>query len=215
MTERARPDALVLGYPVTLAEAGPGLGEELLDVPPSVTARMPPTFVFATSGDTIVPIRHTPALCLALTERLAPFESHAYRLGPHGLSLATTFTACGSALNVDEAVTGWVGDAVRFLHRVFGEFAVAFDPDTFSNIAARCRFGLVMPVGRLLVDLRAAQVVRRSLGEHVKAFEHPMADGLCLRDLTQWVPALTDPKILTVLAAELAPVEAKEDSSED
>lgn len=114
-----RPDALVLGYPVTLAEFGPGVGKEILDVPGAVDADYPPTFLFSTSGDTLVPIRNSLALLAALAEHDIPFESHIYLLGPHGISLAKPFTANGSAALVDAAVAQWVGESVRFLRSVW------------------------------------------------------------------------------------------------
>src|SRR5665811_2055937 len=42
-----RPDALVLGYPVTLAEFGPVMGKEVPDTPAAVTQDTPPTLLFS------------------------------------------------------------------------------------------------------------------------------------------------------------------------
>ena len=61
-----RPDALVLGYPVTLAEFGPVMGKEVPDTPAAVTQDTPPTFLFSTYADALVPIRHSLAFLTAL-----------------------------------------------------------------------------------------------------------------------------------------------------
>lgn len=120
-TGEQRPAALVLGYPVTLGEVGPRLGKELPDVTEAVDDRTPPTFLFSTVGDEIVPIRHSLALLTALAEAGVPFESHVYLTGGHGLSLAGTHTSAGRPEMVEAAVAGWFADSVRFLRHVLGD----------------------------------------------------------------------------------------------
>lgn len=117
-----RPAALVLGYPVTLGEVGPRLGKQLPDVTEAVDARTPPTFLFSTVGDEIVPIRHSLALLTALADAGVPFESHVYLTGGHGLSLAGTHTSDGRPEMVEGAVAAWFPDSVRFLRHVLGDF---------------------------------------------------------------------------------------------
>ena len=109
-----KPGALVLGYPVTLAEFGPPIGKVIADVAAAVSAATPPTFLFSTSGDTLVPIRNSLAFLAALAEHGVPFESHIYLLGPHGISLAKPLTANGVAAYVDAAAAQWLTDSVRF-----------------------------------------------------------------------------------------------------
>ncbi len=132
-----KPDALVVGYAVTLAEGGPGMGKEILDVPSHVTPATPPTFVFSTCGDTLVPIRHSIALLDALAAHGVPFESHIYVLGLHGLSLAKPHTASGHAVRVEPAVAQWLADSVRFLFTVFGDFATEGEPETLRTLLDR------------------------------------------------------------------------------
>ena len=119
-----RPDALVLGYPVTLSEMGARMGTEVPDVPEMVTPHYPPTFLFSTRDDQSVPIAHSLALLTALAEQGVAFETHIYRTGAHGISVAKTHTANGRADYVDPAIAGWLADSVRFLHAVLGDFAI-------------------------------------------------------------------------------------------
>lgn len=119
-----KPDALVLGYPVTLAEIGELLGKQIPDLPERVTSQTPPTFLFSTAGDELVPIRHSLALLTALAHHQVPFESHIYLRGQHGLSLSKPLTANGHATLVEDSVVPWLADSVRFLRSVLGDFAV-------------------------------------------------------------------------------------------
>lgn len=156
-----KPDALVACYPVTLEEFGPPVGKEILDVPSHVTSQTPPTFLFSTSDDTVVPIRNSIAFLSALAEHSVPFESHIYLLGPHGISLAKPLTANGQGPMVEPSVAGWLPDSVRFLRTVFGDFAVEGECESFQTLLNRRRVSLDMPLGRLMADERTAEVVRR------------------------------------------------------
>lgn len=188
-TDADAPAALVLGYPVTLGEFGPPVGKEILDVPSAVTADYPPTFLFSTSGDGLVPIRNSVELLAALAANDVAFESHIYLLGPHGISLAKPLTANNAAANVDVAAAGWLADSVRFLHQVLGEFATEGEPESYATIVGRRRFGLTMPVGRLLADERAVGILERHLPGFAAEMEaSPLAVGLSLRELAGWQP---------------------------
>ncbi|WP_206079919.1 alpha/beta hydrolase [Propioniciclava coleopterorum] len=128
-----RPDALVLGYPVTLASLGPYMGKRILDTVEAVDDATPPAFVFSTQGDETVPVENTLDFCSALARRRIPFEAHVYLLGPHGISLAKPLTASGRAAMVDADVAAWLPDSVRFLRQVFGDFPVQGEPQTFAT----------------------------------------------------------------------------------
>lgn len=114
------PDALVLGYPVVLEELGALLGKQIGDVLGELDARTPPTFVFHTVPDEVVPVRHSLELLAALDRHGVPFEAHLYPEGVHGLSLARRHTAGGRPEMVEPVVGGWMEDSVRFLRRAFG-----------------------------------------------------------------------------------------------
>ncbi len=154
------PDALVVGYPVTQAEFGAPMGKAIIDIPSRVTSRTPPTFLFSTCDDTVVPISNSLALLTALAKAGVPFESHIYLLGPHGLSLSRRHTADGQAAKAEPSVAAWFADSVRFLRSVLGDFELAGDPETIATIRARGRVGLDMPLQWLMVDATLAETVR-------------------------------------------------------
>jgi acetyl esterase/lipase len=98
----SRPDFLILAYPVIsfvapyshrgsatnlLGEnADPKLLAELSNEL-HVTAQTPPTFLFSTDADTVVPSENTVAFYLALRKAGVPAEMHVFEKGPHGVGL--------------------------------------------------------------------------------------------------------------------------------
>jgi acetyl esterase/lipase len=98
-----RPDFLILAYPVisfTAPYTHQGSEENLLGANADtklreelsnelhVTAQTPPTFLFSTSTDTVVPPENTVAFYLALRKAGVPAEMHVFERGPHGVGLA-------------------------------------------------------------------------------------------------------------------------------
>lgn len=199
-----KPDALVAGYPVTLEEFGPPVGKELIDVPSHVSAATPPTFLFSTSDDTVVPIRNSIAFLAALVEHEVPFESHIYLLGPHGLSLSTNATANGRAEMAEASVRPWLADSVRFLQTVFGDFSVDGEAETYQTLVNRRRLGVDMPLGRLMADERAADVVRRHAPELAAAVgADAFAGVVSIRQAVSYQPGAMSDEALAALDAEL------------
>ncbi|MGC9522225.1 MAG: alpha/beta hydrolase [Anaerolineae bacterium] len=98
----ARPDALVLAYPVISTEAYGHRGsfENLLGPDPEpalltlmslekqVTSRTPPTFLWHTADDGSVDVKNSLHFAEMLSNMEVPFELHVYPHGVHGLGLA-------------------------------------------------------------------------------------------------------------------------------
>lgn len=100
----ARPDFAVLCYPVIsmsrdITHAGSRknlLGPEnaedddaarAVSSELNVTADTPPTFLFQTDADTVVPAENAVSFYLALRKHGVPAEMHLYQRGPHGVGL--------------------------------------------------------------------------------------------------------------------------------
>ncbi len=107
-----RPDFLVLAYPVItmespLAHTGsrrallgdhPTAAEEtMLSAEKHVTKQTPPTFLFATTDDEVVPVMNSVLFYEALVRAGVPAEMHLYQHGRHGVGLAPN----------DAALRGW------------------------------------------------------------------------------------------------------------
>ena len=97
-----RPDFLILSYPVITMlppYAHEGSVENLLGKSAStelrrqmsnelnITSQTPPTFLFSTSADTLVPPENTVQFYLALRKAGVPAEMHIFERGPHGVGL--------------------------------------------------------------------------------------------------------------------------------
>jgi acetyl esterase/lipase len=98
----SRPDFAILAYPVISFIAGYshcGSWENLLgkDASPdmrralsnefNVTPQTPPTFLFSSSTDTVVPPENAVAFYLALQKAKVPAELHIFQAAPHGVGL--------------------------------------------------------------------------------------------------------------------------------
>ena len=97
-----RPDFAILAYPVISMSApythqgsatallgenpDPKLREELSNEL-HVTPQTPPTFLFSTSADTVVPPENTVVFYLALQKAGVPAEMHVFERGAHGVGL--------------------------------------------------------------------------------------------------------------------------------
>jgi acetyl esterase/lipase len=94
---------VILAYPVismTADYSHKGSAHNLFGDPPDpalakelsnelhVTPSTPPTFLFSTSADTVVPPENTVAFYLALRKAGVPAEMHIFERGPHGVGLA-------------------------------------------------------------------------------------------------------------------------------
>jgi len=106
----SRPDFAILGYAVisfTAPYAHSGSAHALMGDSPDpklaeylssdlqVTSRTPPTFLFSTSEDTVVPSENSVAFYLALHKAKVPAELHIFRQGPHGVGLDLEDPALG------------------------------------------------------------------------------------------------------------------------
>lgn len=102
--QSARPDLAILCYPVISLDPaishggsrknllGPDRnGDEALvrklSSENNVTENTPPTFLFQTDADTVVPAENATRFYLALREKKIPAEFHVYQNGPHGVGL--------------------------------------------------------------------------------------------------------------------------------
>lgn len=114
-----KPKGLVLNYPViTSGEyAHQGSFHNLLVHHPELRDNFslekhihpdfPPTFVWHTVEDELVPIENTLLLLNALRKNNVIFEAHLYSYGPHGLSLANESVSNSKSYIVPH-VQGWI-----------------------------------------------------------------------------------------------------------
>lgn len=125
-----RPNALILGYPCILSSLGDVLAFPVPSLDQEVDERTPPTFVFSTFEDSVVPIENSLSFMKALNDKRIPFESHIFQNGVHGLSLAKPLSSVGVKPLVDQDFAQWFDLSISWLHKVLGDFPV--DQESFS-----------------------------------------------------------------------------------
>ncbi|AYM01673.1 alpha/beta hydrolase [Levilactobacillus brevis] len=131
--------ALVLAYPVIGLRLGwpPDLMTrqaisgtwDLTEADQLVTSQNPPTFIWTTATDELVPPQNAQAYVQALQHAGVPVAAHLYPHGPHALSLARFITAFPAGATqeatfgdryVEPAVATWFATQLAWLHRVLG-----------------------------------------------------------------------------------------------
>lgn len=116
-----RPDAAILGYPVTEEES---IREHLPGAPgltDLVSVDTAPCFLFAARTDDVVPVRNTLSFAGALEAHDVMFEMHIYAYGPHGFSTGDPSLLAPGTLLCPRA-SQWVGDSIDWLRELFGGF---------------------------------------------------------------------------------------------
>jgi acetyl esterase/lipase len=81
-----------------------------------VSRHTPPTFLWATAADALVPAENTTRMATALAQAGVPFEVHVFEEGQHGLALADQAT-CGSLLEFNPDAAKWVDLAGAWLKK--------------------------------------------------------------------------------------------------
>ncbi len=142
--EMYRPAALILGYALTdmvymdetvntrdamKVEYFDGMNEAYVGIarPPraileeisparNVTEHMPPTYIWATAADTLVPVQHSLRMAHALADHKIPFELHIFEEGEHGLVLADQSSARAMSETAPDA-RKWVPLAAAWLEK--------------------------------------------------------------------------------------------------
>lgn len=83
-----------------------------------VSKNTPPTFLWSTAADSLVPVENTTRLANALAQAGVPFEVHIFEQGPHGLSLASQSTASHQQ-EINPDVEKWVELVEAWLKKRF------------------------------------------------------------------------------------------------
>lgn len=119
---RLRPAALILGYAGILASKARSLFGNLPDLDTVVDEKTPPSFIFSTAEDEVVPIEHSLRFAAALDKAGVPFEMHIYQKGVHGLALAKPHTSSGARRFVQPRAAAWLDQSVAWLKELWGDF---------------------------------------------------------------------------------------------
>lgn len=126
--EEARPNAVVLGYPVVtsgVATHGGSIqnlcGEDAalrstMSLENQIRAGLPPFFIWHTVEDPAVPVQNSLLLANALNEHKVPFELHLFAHDGHGTSICTNEVNTPNSHNRAWVAlcTDWLADTLDF-----------------------------------------------------------------------------------------------------
>ena len=126
--EEARPNAVVLGYPVVtsgVATHGGSMqnlcGEDAalrstMSLENQIRAGLPPFFIWHTVEDPAVPVQNSLLLANALNEHKVPFELHLFAHDGHGISTCTNEVNTPNSHNRAWVAlcTDWLADTLDF-----------------------------------------------------------------------------------------------------
>ena len=126
--EEARPNAVVLGYPVVtsgVATHGGSMqnlcGEDAalrstMSLENQIRAGLPPFFIWHTVEDPAVPVQNSLLLANALNEHKVPFELHLFAHDGHGTSICTNEVNTPNSHNRAWVAlcTDWLADTLDF-----------------------------------------------------------------------------------------------------
>jgi len=84
----------------------------------NVSEETPPTFLWHTFSDDLVPVENSLLFAQALRKKKVPFELHIYPEGPHGLSLANEETEEGD-IGLYPNVATWMELCITWLTNLF------------------------------------------------------------------------------------------------
>ena len=194
-----RPNALVLGYAATLGAMWTVAGRQEPDLHALVDDDTPPTFLFATQGDALVPVKNSLVFADALADHSIPFALHLFPTGAHGISLATACTSGPEASRVNPATAQWLPMSVDFLQKLWGCLGVtAPDAELAAQLAA---------VRRLMKNPQASALLQAVLGDMWQAIvSNPLSQGISLREISGFLQAALPESALNQLDAQLAKI---------
>ena len=126
--DHIRPDAMILGYPVITSDefahvnslsrvSGAKPGEEAyrwFGLDGHVDAETPPTFLWHTAEDAVVPVENGLKMAAALSAAKVSFEMHILPKGPHGMSVCNETVGSKCEYNAR-----WIDWSILWLNRIF------------------------------------------------------------------------------------------------
>lgn len=129
-----KPNALLLGYSVLTSgkythedsikcllgkDADDASKRAKVDLASLVNQDTPPSFIWHTVTDDLVPVQNSLLFALALRKNKVPFALHLYPEGGHGLSLGTQETAFSNGYGVQAEIQSWPEDFRHWLNLIF------------------------------------------------------------------------------------------------
>lgn len=191
-----KPSLCMLGYPAILESFAQVMQIEAPSLETCVTSETPPTFVFSTFEDNVVPIENSLLYLRALEENEVPFETHLFQKGKHGLSLATKRFGNREEM-IDPRFSRWFNECVEWLEINWAESSTVERP---AELAEWPIADLIKdPVNHALLVSRFPSWQEKSTFKIVKNFSLQQLSSIIPERFTpaqcdQLVAQLVDPR---------------------
>ena len=156
-----KPSALILGYPCITEETCKKLTMPVPPLDDKVDETTPPTFIFSTWADELVPVRDSLAFANALDRAGVACEMHIYQNGAHGLSLGKSHTSSGFSQMVDKNYAGWFELSVNWLVNLWGDFDHGTEQGVFG--ASNDGYGIDVPLSRMWENSQCKELILDAL----------------------------------------------------
>lgn len=183
-----RPDVLLLGYPGIIHSDLRAL--DCPDIVECVDKQTPPSFIFGTRNDDVVPPQHLMAFAKAMMDQGNDFELHIFREGPHGLSLGKSLTSSGTQANINPAFQDWFPMSIRWLRDILGDFLIYGVNDGRDG-----RYSIDKKISDLFNNETVKEMVIKTFPVfHDEAMQNKLKD-MTLRTLSAFIPGLDTDKL--------------------
>ncbi|MDR1704283.1 MAG: alpha/beta hydrolase [Clostridiales bacterium] len=204
-----RPAALILGYPGILSNKARSIFGDMPELDTVVDGKTPPSFIFTTSEDEIVPVEHSLRYAAALDRAGVPFEMHIYQKGVHGLSLAKPLTSSGLRRMVEPRVSAWFAESAAWLKELWGDFehnAVSNTPGVLNEFEA---YGVDVALEYLWANPKCREIIIKHIPEFSDEKAARSAMSVSLRFIAGYKPGFISGAVLETLDTELRSIPVK------
>ncbi len=172
-----KPNLCILGYPAILKSFAQAMKIEAPSLETCVSKETPPTFLFSTFEDNVVPIENSLLYLRALEEHDVPFEAHVFQQGLHGLALATKqFDNRGEM--VDRRFSHWFSEVVEWMEINWETKGDVSIPESLADY----------PIGSLLEDSNNQEVLLQNFPHWKDRSSFKIVKKLTLNQLSNLIP---------------------------
>lgn len=194
-----KPAALILGYASVDKSINDDLGIKEPCMIDQVTKTTPPSFLFATQGDTVVPSDNTLLFAHALYLHKVPYEIHIFATGDHGLSLAEKFTG-----QLEPDVRQWFSLNLSFLEHIFSKKQLLWSSADTDSLSINSRLDMLM------TNPQAKAVLQKYIPQFIdKITDNPQVNGISLQRISQYANGAISKELLQTIDHELKNISAK------
>lgn len=187
-----KPSLCILGYPAILSSFSEVMKIAAPSLDQCVTKDTPPTFLFSTFEDNVVPIENSLLYLRALEENEVPFETHIFQKGLHGLSLASKWYGAREEM-IDERFARWLPQCIEWMELNWKESEKVNHTIEISNVEE-------VPIKQLMAVQENQQLFYRLFPRWQDSSSYKIVKNFSVNQLRRAVPEMFSAKQLEQLS---------------